>query len=787
MANNTSAPIVRPLGGVAAAITVAWRTTKDTITGVSQADPFGPLQPFKPIFPAGTEPRSIQYQPAQNQQYTPRINEPLSAVQLREAALFPLAKVIIENAKDMISRMPLNVRLKQQPGETAKDYAQRKPDIGIIRMLTELIENPNAEMNRQEFTRKLCDDMLTIDAASVLLRKSAKGELLELRPVDGASITRYIDGNGNTPPPPSPAYAQLWSPGNIYGPQGGIPAVDLTTDQLIYAARNILPYRIYGCSPTEQAYPWIQVGINRLAWQGDFYTAGTVPDGIMIVPPTTGVDKIKEAQLVMNSEWNNLARRREIRLLQGFRDNKEDGKDEIIFPKLAALTDPMDELWVNYLCFAYGVSRARLAKMLNRATGQTNQEAAEKEGLEPYLDWMLNSIWNRIIQRKLGYRDYEVEWQEDTDVDPEKQSTVLVAYVKEGILERNKAREILGQEPSTDPEADQLMVDTATGPVPLNVDDAIEAENKKGEARNALAADAQETAARTQAKYSTGPGNGAPNGKPGKQKTLYWPALAKHAVKIDPDQLTPESLQAKTGMQESITRVFRRQRDKAGEEATRLIKSSPDADDTAEKLWKAVEAEFAALPTQLRNQIQQAILAGVAKGMIDTPLATGALIQEVNETAIEYAIERAAEMVGMKYAADGSLVANPSAKWAISDTTRDRLRETIKAAFEADTPKAELVKRITDLDAFSDARAEMIARTEIANAQVKGNYSVWEKSGMVKEVKWLLSMDHAGPDVCDENAEAVVKIGQPFPSGDLAPTAHPNCSCVLVASKIEEA
>jgi hypothetical protein len=34
-------------------------------------------------------------------------------------------------------------------------------------------------------------------------------------------------------------------------------------------------------------------------------------------------------------------------------------------------------------------------------------------------------------------------------------------------------------------------------------------------------------------------------------------------------------------------------------------------------------------------------------------------------------------LVGKKYNADGKLVDNPNAKWAISDTTRDVTRETI--------------------------------------------------------------------------------------------------------------
>lgn len=786
MANNGSTAIIRPLGPLAQLITTVFRQPKDTITGVSQADPFGPLQPFEPIFPPDSRPRPYMYAPAQNQMYTPRMDLPLSAVQLRQASMFPLARVLIENVKDMLSRQKFNIRLRRRPGEPAKEYSARKPDVGIVQAIFDLMERPNSAQNRAEFTRWIAEDMLTIDAASVFMMRDRRGEIQELRPIDGATITRYIDTDGWTPKPPNVAYAQVWSPGAWFGPQGGIPSVNMTTDQLLYAARNILPFRLYGTSPTEQAYEWITVGANRLAFQGDYYTAGTVPDAFMIVPPGLGPDKIEEAQQIMNAQLANLARRREIRLIQGFRDQKDQGEDKLIQTKEAALTDPMDEMWVNYLCFAYGVSRQRLAKMLNRATGKANQEASEKEGLEPFVNWLQDSIWNVIIQTKMGpkFALYEVVAAEDTDVDPEKEATVISTYVKEGIIARNEAREKLGEEPATDPEADMLMVDTATGPVPLNVDKQIEQSKKKQEAMPDVDQAGNQPPQEKPGRSSVGPQNGSARGEK-VRKSAGGPG----EVKIDPNILAPESHQAKLGLADSIAKVFRRQKDKASDKAQHLLKSirkSDDSEKTADEIYASLAPDFADIPATARHALETAILAGIAKGLTETGTASAATISAANKTASAWASDRAAELVGMTYDVDGNLVENPNAKWAISDTTRDRLRETVKAAFEAETPKAELVKRITELDAFSESRAEMIARTEIARAQTAGNYDAWQKSGLIKSVKWLLSDDHEMPDPCDDNAGKIVKIGEAFPTGVIFPPDHPNCMCSIVAAIIQE-
>ena len=87
-----------------------------------------------------------------------------------------------------------------------------------------------------------------IDAVTIVIRKTFKGDIVELPVIRGDSIVRYIDDNGFTPMAPQPAYAQLW---------WGIPLVNFSTDQLIYKPRNIVPRntvssQLYGMSPVEQ-------------------------------------------------------------------------------------------------------------------------------------------------------------------------------------------------------------------------------------------------------------------------------------------------------------------------------------------------------------------------------------------------------------------------------------------------------------------------------------------------------------------------------------------------------
>jgi Phage Mu protein F like protein len=156
---------------------------------------------------------------------------------------------------------------------------------------------------------------------------------------------------------------------------------------------------------------------------------------------------------------------------------------------------------------------------------------------------------------------------------------------------------------------------------------------------------------------------------------------------------------------------------------------------------------------------------------------TSSIVDQVNEAAVEWARERAASMVGMKYLADGSLAVNPAAEWAITESTRELLRADVAAAITEGMSTDELAEYLAKSYAFSDDRAEMIARTEIANADIQGSLIGWRESGVVEGKEVLLSSEHEGPDECDDAADmGVVPIDDDFGGlGD--PPFHPRCEC----------
>lgn len=149
----------------------------------------------------------------------------------------------------------------------------------------------------------------------------------------------------------------------------------------------------------------------------------------------------------------------------------------------------------------------------------------------------------------------------------------------------------------------------------------------------------------------------------------------------------------------------------------------------------------------------------------------------VNERGVSYARDRAAEMVGMKWV-DGDLVPNPRAQWRIDDGTRELLRSTVTDALTEGWSNDKLADALADSYAFSDRRAEVIARTETADADVEGTLAGYQALG-VQRKRWLTA-----PDCCDDCQQldgTEVGIDEDFtaPDGERisGPTLHPQCRC----------
>lgn len=283
---------------------------------------------------------------------------------------------------------------------------------------------------------------------------------------------------------------------------------------------------------------------------------------------------------------------------------------------------------------------------------------------------------------------------------------------------------------------------------------------------------------------------------------------APNLAVIDPSRDSIRTRSATSKMQSVFTNFFHHLTQNmviVRKPVAKVRKSKKDDDKQIEEIVDAIMAsiDWNPIPSAIEEALEDAGLDGVSTGLDQVErmqqvksgepitltvqpvrVVTQSLISETNRVAMDYAKERSAELVGMKYV-DGELVTNPNAKWAITDSTRNMLRDIVTEAFSKDTPLNEIVQDIKDAGVFSDDRAKMIAQTEIKFAQVGGNYASWKKSGLVKKVRSLLSANHIGPDECDENAEAgPIAFGTNFPSGQAHSPFHPRCQCSVQAVEI---
>lgn len=83
------------------------------------------------------------------------------------------------------------------------------------------------------------------------------------------------------------------------------------------------------------------------------------------------------------------------------------------------------------------------------------------------------------------------------------------------------------------------------------------------------------------------------------------------------------------------------------------------------------------------------------------------------------------------------------------------------------------------------ARANMIARTEILEAENRGRYLGWTQAweeGLVDGAtqKMWITAPRDVCDICLDLQGQIVNWNSPFTNGDLMPPAHPNCRCTSV-------
>ena len=223
-----------------------------------------------------------------------------------------------------------------------------------------------------------------------------------------------------------------------------------------------------------------------------------------------------------------------------------------------------------------------------------------------------------------------------------------------------------------------------------------------------------------------------------------------------------------------------------------LNKSDDDAEAArigAAAAQAAVEAlDWNILINATEEELDEVSRDGVRQALLRLGITDEGIVDQAFEEASSWAKDRAAEMVGMRYNAADQLEPNPNAEFQIGDAARDEIQAKVEEAIREGWSADDLADEIMSIGSFSEARAEMIARTEIIRANNEGHMIAFRESGVVEQKAWSTAEDGDVCIICTENEDqGAIPLDDSFISGDDAAPAHPNCRCVIVAVIQDEA
>ena len=691
---------------------------------------FGPGTPIVPVAQNQALGRAFDFATGYNLQVTPKPYEGVTFGMLRSIADgYDLLRLVIETRKDQLEKLTWTI--KKRGEKIAKKGAAPDPRIEKIK---DFLAYPDREHTFGTWLRMLCEDLFVLDAPTIYVRRTKGGSLFALEPMDGATIKRVLDPTGRTPLE-GVAYQQVIK---------GVIASEYTRQEMLWMPRNPRTHQAFGYGPVEQIVNTVNIALRRQLHQLSYYTDGNTPNLVFGVPKEWTTDQIKKFQ-----EWwdslmaGNSAQRQRARFVPG--DVKPfDTKEH-------ALKDEYDEWLARIVCFAFSVAPSALVKDSNRSTAETVQINAWAEGQAPTVNWV-KTLLDRVLRDCFDSPDLEAVPEDERAMVPLVQSQRDQIDIACGVRTVNECREDRGMEPLPEPEPPVVppVLPPAPGTVPTT----------QGQ-----------PAAAPPAEPSTVPGEPAkpePAKKLAKAKRVMTPikrdrkALKKLQAKIE--KITLKFLQAQ--VQPIAQMLF----DVMPESAEKLAKMSREE---ALQMLADIDFDWTKLGDDLESVLAAIAQDGALQGLIQVGSKTTAeLLDQVNEKAVEWAEKHAADLVTQ-----------------LTTTTRDRLRGDLAASIELGMSVQDIAAVLQEDYEFSAARAELIATTERAFADVRGNCIGYAESGVVGGLEWTTANggddDRICPD-CEMNDGAVVPMdedgnaAEPFPSGDTTVPAHPGCLCDLL-------
>jgi HK97 family phage portal protein len=133
----------------------------------------------------------------------------------------------------------------------------------------------------------------------------------------------------------------------------------------------------------------------------------------------------------------------------------------------------------------------------------------------------------------------------------------------------------------------------------------------------------------------------------------------------------------------------------------------------------------------------------------------------------------------------GSELLQLSGRLNVVEFTKRWVNSLVAQTIEQGESLQALTKNLRSGFGFSKSRAEMIARTETANAQTDGSIKSYQSQG-TEGKEWLTAGDErvdggdpSGPCI-DAEGQGPIAVGSPFNNGFMGPAAHPRCRCTIL-------
>lgn len=408
------------------------RPAEKIIDGVEEIL-FGPGQPPSLNVPEAGPPqdRRTDYDAHFNlrRQHTVR-DSGVTHEQLRALSdMHDVTRSCLETRKDQIARLKWDIRDRESKKTTGIDSES----------IVQALRYPDKEHSWAQWISAILEDYFVLDAVTIQPRKTRGGDAFSLELMDGSTIVRKIDGFGREPQNGQVAYQQVIK---------GLVMAEFSADELIYVPRNYRTHKHYGYSVLEQIIVTVNTAIRRQQYTLQYFTEGNIPEALIGVPETWGVDEIKQFQgfwdLVMEGDG---AAKRHAKFVPG--------GTQYIATKEPELSGRVEEWLARVVCFAFSLPPTPFIQQNNRATAESSRIESLEQGIEPTKVY-LKDIMDRILERHFGRPDLEHVWRYESSLNRLEQAQIQQVQVSSNIITPDEARAEIGLPPLTDEQKKEL-------------------------------------------------------------------------------------------------------------------------------------------------------------------------------------------------------------------------------------------------------------------------------------------------------------------------------------------